>query len=222
MRNTNLWTSFAAPLAGLAAAIAMGATAQAASRVIVDSGPPATPNVGYSLFGPGAFFPDDPAQAQAFRFSVSDDSVVITDIKGLVRRTQQGVGSYHIALYQDGPGPNHWVPGAELYNIALTDGGPGVGYIGASNLNWAVAAGAYWVGFEVRDGDTLSGFMPYFSQIPLTTAIGPPGAYTPSPGAPSGSIRISAAVPEPGTWALMILGFGATGMLLRTRRIARA
>ena len=33
---------------------------------------------------------------------------------------------------------------------------------------------------------------------------------------------VSAAVPEPGAWALMILGFGAAGAMLRQRRPARA
>jgi len=32
------------------------------------------------------------------------------------------------------------------------------------------------------------------------------------------AFRISAVVPEPGAWAMMIVGFGATGLLLRRRR----
>jgi hypothetical protein len=33
----------------------------------------------------------------------------------------------------------------------------------------------------------------------------------------SGNVSISA-VPEPGTWALMILGFGAVGLTMRRKR----
>ena len=36
------------------------------------------------------------------------------------------------------------------------------------------------------------------------------------------TLRPDAAIPEPGTWALMILGFGATGAMLRHRRLAAA
>jgi len=40
-----------------------------------------------------------------------------------------------------------------------------------------------------------------------------------SAGAISGNVTITnAAVPEPATWAMMILGFGAVGMVLRRRR----
>ena len=35
---------------------------------------------------------------------------------------------------------------------------------------------------------------------------------------PGGDINVSGAVPEPGTWALMILGFGGAGAVLRRRR----
>lgn len=37
-------------------------------------------------------------------------------------------------------------------------------------------------------------------------------------GSTSPSITLSAAVPEPGTWALMIMGFGGAGAMLRSRR----
>ena len=47
-----------------------------------------------------------------------------------------------------------------------------------------------------------------------------PGVYT--IGATSGRLTIAEAVPEPATWALMILGFGAAGAGLRRRRVAAA
>jgi hypothetical protein len=123
-------------------------------------------------------------------------------------------------LYADGP--NNWVPGDMLYTVGLSDGGPGNGYIGSDSLRWAVTTGAYWVGFEVLETDTLFGSMPYFVPRPLLEALGPPGAYRRAPGAPGSAFRITGVVPEPGAWALMILGFGAVGVALRTRREAMA
>lgn len=41
--------------------------------------------------------------------------------------------------------------------------------------------------------------------------IGPSGSY-------SGTINVQAAVPEPATWAMMLLGFGAMGIAVRRRR----
>jgi hypothetical protein len=39
--------------------------------------------------------------------------------------------------------------------------------------------------------------------------------------AQSGAILITGGVPEPGTWALMLLGFGGIGMAMRRSRKAK-
>ena len=219
MQFTNVRASVAAPLAGLAAAFAIAGT-PAHAGIIVDTGAPTQTNGGYTLLNATAI-PGFGAQSIAARFSVSERDV-ITGIEGWVGRFGGGPKTYHITLYADGPGPNHWVPGEELYTVGLSDGGPGNGYIGTTSLDWEVLAGNYWVAFEVRPTDTLFGFMPYFVPNPLQEALGPPGAYNPAPGAPGSAFRIYSTdaheVPEPTTWALMILGFGATGAMLRSRR----
>jgi hypothetical protein len=219
VQTINFRTSFAAPLAGLAAAFAIAAAPAAAGEVlIVDTGDPTQTNGGYTLLNASAI-QGFPAQSIAARFTVDQD-LSITSIEGWVGRFSAGPSTYHITLYADGPGPNHWVPGAQLYTVGLSDGGPGNGYIGTDGLDWAVTAGAYWVGFEVLATDTLFGFMPYFVPRPLQEAIGPPGAYNPAPGAPGSAFRIAGSIPEPGTWALMILGFAAAGGALRRRTLA--
>jgi PEP-CTERM motif-containing protein len=52
-----------------------------------------------------------------------------------------------------------------------------------------------------------------FTLTGHTTDVG--GSFT-------GNITIRPAVPEPGTWALMILGFGGIGLAMRRRRTLRA
>lgn len=47
------------------------------------------------------------------------------------------------------------------------------------------------------------------------TLNGPNGSY-------SGTLNVNPAVPEPATWAMMLLGFGAIGFSLRSRRGHRA
>ena len=218
MRTTNRLASFATPFAGLAVAFTL-AVAPADAGVIVDTGQPVGMNPGYSILPPGAIFgPDFPGQAIAGRFTV-DVAYTITDIEGVVARFGGGDAvTYHIALYEDGPGPNHWVPGAELFNVALSTSGFGTSLIGANGLDWKIGPGSYWVGFEARAGDTLNGYMPYFAPNPLRQALGPVGAYRPALGAPSGTILIQGFVPEPQAWALMLLGFGAAGAMLRAHR----
>ena len=41
-----------------------------------------------------------------------------------------------------------------------------------------------------------------------------------STGSLGGTVTINTAVPEPGTWAMMLLGFGAAGVAMRRRRTA--
>jgi len=74
-------------------------------------------------------------------------------------------------------------------------------------------------------GGTGGGGPPPIVIEPGPPTIGPadpvPGAPTPSdPPASGGGTLLPGAVPEPGTWGLMILGFGAVGYILRRRRAA--
>jgi hypothetical protein len=72
---------------------------------------------------------------------------------------------------------------------------------------------------------TLSPF-PDSTSLKLANALLTVGTYTFSftgnntsaSGTLTGNATISAALPEPGTWGMMILGFGAVGMAMRGRR----
>ena len=104
------------------------------------------------------------------------------------------------------------------------------------------AAGNYWVSVETSTPDILytalsitpitgSGSLVYSGgPTPAITLLGPQflgagqynltfGGNSPNGGAASGSVtfRLSA-VPEPATWAMMLLGFGAIGFAMRRRR----
>ncbi len=48
--------------------------------------------------------------------------------------------------------------------------------------------------------------------------VGPPGAYFDNTGAYSVTVNLPGAVPEPGTWSMMLIGFGLIGFAVRAHR----
>ena len=102
---------------------------------------------------------------------------------------------------------------SDLYSIVLNTSSPGVTF---SSAALSGAGGTF----------TLLPF-PDNTSLKLANALIPAGSYTfsftgnagPSAGALTGNVTIMAApVPEAATWAMMILGFGAMGMMIRRRR----
>jgi hypothetical protein len=67
-------------------------------------------------------------------------------------------------------------------------------------------------------GDLFSGpaSSPTFNLGTFTLS----GGFTAGPATLTISQAAVAAVPEPGTWALMLIGFGAIGVSMRRRRVA--
>lgn len=111
--------------------------------------------------------------------------------------------------------------GATLYSDSFQSLGP-AGFKGVFGKTWSLAAGSYWLVFEA---DESSG-MPDIAATPLQDY-----AYTNASGwndfkQLNIAVRIGGeaggvgggAVPEPATWAMMILGFGAVGATARSRR----
>ena len=85
--------------------------------------------------------------------------------------------------------------------------------------------------FNDGGGDvaTYYAFLPFRFYVDATASYAGIGPYTGTsnviyftlPGN-TGLYRLQAAVPEPGTWAMMIAGFGMAGATLRLRRTARS
>ncbi len=119
---------------------------------IVDTGPGSSSGTNWSLFS---------SQSLAAEFTVASNTT-ITDIEGWMANTNGGTGT--IALYSDGGN----LPGTELFSSGFTSSTlSSAAWSGVSGLSWNVAAGTYWVAFEVRPGDALEGAMPGASASPL-------------------------------------------------------
>jgi hypothetical protein len=102
---------------------------------------------------------------------------------------------------------------SDLYSIVISTSTPGVVFTSA-----ALTGGG--------NTYTLLPF-PDSTSLKLASTLIPAGTYMfnftgtagPSAGALTGNVTIMAApVPEAATWAMMILGFGAMGMMIRRRR----
>jgi hypothetical protein len=199
---------FRSTLAGLAAALSLAATA-ASAAVIVDTG---QPGVGQSN---GNYYLDS-EDWLASRFDVTT-TTSLTDLTGWMF-AQAAPGTFTVALYAGDEAPE----GASLYSGTAT-ANLRFAFYGVHGVSWLVGPGSYWVAFEVRPGDTMAGFMPDNPPAPQAHQ-----AYYYQPEGPDYqaydftlAVRVNGdavALPEPQTWALLIMGFAGVGASLRSRR----
>ncbi|MBB4618092.1 PEPxxWA-CTERM sorting domain-containing protein [Sphingomonas abaci] len=183
----------------LAATLVIAAPAQAAT--IVDTGKPVGGDNPIAL---------NPNQSLAGRFLLTS-ATVLTDIQGFIGSSPNA--EITIAI-RDGVA----APGNVLYSGSLTAVRT-ASFQGLSDLNWMLDAGQYWVSFA---SSGYSSMMPGAPRPMTQTAyLDPRWGWQSYP--MSMGVRISgvaAAVPEPATWAMMIVGFGVAGGALRRRSSA--
>jgi hypothetical protein len=168
---------------------------------------------GWKVFNNGP--PNFTGQSIALPFTVNSSGVV-TDIEAFIG----GVGSVYLSIMDSALVGSTIIPsGSMLYYqvVSLSDSLP----INLSGLTWALdGPGEYWLAAIATDGTTGG-----WNQ---SNQLGDYG-YTTSP---TGSFFIgnaslpqaridgdfASAVPEPSTWAMMILGFAGVGFMAYRRR----
>ncbi|MDH5445946.1 MAG: hypothetical protein OEY52_10335 [Gammaproteobacteria bacterium] len=172
---------------------------------VIDTGEGGT---GYAATGLGGI----PNQSTAAEFTL-DMAYIITDIEGWMRTFTGNQAT--IVIYSDAGE----IPGIEIYSGTFDAYQTNYSWQGAHNLDWLLAAGTYWVSFEVREFDNL------FAGLPVGIGgNGPPNPlgneayYTPSNGRwveldnLDFAVRIQGIpVPEPMALTLMVIGLASLG-----------
>ena len=102
---------------------------------------------------------------------------------------------------------------AGVYNFLVGTSTPGLMF-----TNVSVTGGGTTSIFAPPAASVIQRFnLALLAETPYTVSIA--GTSPVAAGAISGNVTITnGAVPEPATWAMMILGFGAMGMVIRRRR----
>lgn len=200
-----------------------------AAAVIVDTGTPTDVGFGSALVNNGSRF-----QRLAAQFTL-DRPANLTAIDGFLE-TNRLARTFHIALLSNASAAfGQTVPGTVLFRAQATSSSLNYrDWAGLSGINWAVSAGTYWAVFSVDAGDTFDGFMPNRAPSPVISEaflnqgsggqwqlkepglgvriLGELGDLPPPPPPPP------AVVPEPGSWAMLIAGFGLIGAMQRRRQ----
>ncbi len=188
---------------------ALGTWTACADYTIVDTGA-ATPY--YSLY----YNQGIDWQWMAGEFTTTQ-AYSITDIYGYLSGTAKS-STFTIALYTNTePFKNldgSYIPGNLLFQQQATVNSSADGWYGLSGLNWNLAAGNYWVAFEVTSNDTYSGAIGSPAQAMENEAIEASRDYWTQLGAGNISVQVlgnPAPNPIPPTMAL--LGSGLVGLI---------
>jgi hypothetical protein len=189
----------------LCAAALTAATAPAVAATVVNTGTPAG-NTQWTL---------NPSQSLAGRFTVAAPTV-LRNIYGYIKGYSAATTGT-ISIYSDGP-----VPSAAnlLFSSTVALSANVEGWQGVTNRNWAVGSGNYWVGFASNGLNSMRNQAPApLGNYAFTSANGNWNQFN---GLRFGvqiddTIPSLGGVPEPMSWALMILGFGVIGGALRRR-----
>lgn len=205
-----------------ALALSVTVTDQAEAATLIDTGEPTGPG-GYNIFnyGPTAY------QYLAVQFTLTG-TTRITGIDGWFSSSSFGGRNLVYSIHADSPsGPGSVVDS----EIVIAPDTPTVAPFAAwargfGNGATVLGAGNYWASFTVDPNDPMrcGCFMPAFNTISV-----PVGAFQNGFTGVSWSVRdlslgfrlfgdSVAGVPEPSSWAMMIIGFGAAGSVLRRNR----
>jgi hypothetical protein len=176
-----------------------------------------------ALVGAG-FAPGGAHAADSLKITVGGAAVV--DFNAATEATQS-FSALQVAAFPEGfkPGTLYLIePAAEGAGSELTSlGGMNISNLHVSDalsLNGALGTGKFNV-FFISDGAgaTDRNAFPIFGTVTMMTEGTGPMDVSSVFGFPTGSIIVqSDAIPEPAAWAMMLIGFGGLGVVLRRRR----
>lgn len=196
----------------LAGAALLASASPSQATVIADTGgnPAGTP----WAFARWQYFAGEVTLAQGY---------TINSVEGYFANSSGSAGTVTAQLFSDGGN----VPGTLLFSQAFNlNGVAPLDWYGATGLNWSVGAGSYWLAFA--PDANVSGIWPGDAPSPLDEYAQASGGAWQNVGPNafdyldvgvriSGTPNVAAAVPEPATWLMMLVGFGAIGAALRRR-----
>ena len=190
-----------------ASVVVLATSSPATAAFVIDTGTPvSTINTNNWVLAPN--------QSLAGQFTLGT-ATQITSVEGFINGS--GGSDITVTIYSDGPLPSSANALFSASFASTASANPGL-WQGVSGQTWNLAAGNYWVGFASNGPDGMIDGAP----SPLSAyAFTLNGDWVNSPlnfGVRiAGDSVINNAVPESSTWAMMILGFGLVGGMMRRR-----
>jgi hypothetical protein len=142
----------------------------------------------------------------------TDGSNNVTSFSGSVTSLTSPLNNGPITGLVPTPGPFAPVPGGNYFTYNNTYD-PATTTFNGDGLLFAFGVGNYGNFFNLGNPDPSA--VSLATWLPDGPANGPGNLFIPGD---LGSLTVTAAVPEPGTWAMMILGFAGIGFMAYRRR----